>query len=185
MLKFSFNPKKSTQAAGVLLKLNNGDMDMYLFIKMLYLADRAALAKWQEPITGDEMVSMPYGPVPNTLYGLTKGHFKSLRSEWEKFISNAEEEANRVFLKGNPGTDELSRAEITILESVHSKFKNYTWKRMRDFCHNLPEYEDVGTSSKPLPVERILEALGKTASEIAAAEKSLRQTQLADLLLRR
>jgi len=160
-------------------------MDMYLFIKMLYLADRHALGKWEEPITGDRAVSMPYGPVLETIYNLTKGQFRSLHSFWGKFISEADEETNRVFLEGDPGVGELSRAEIAILQAVHSKFKDFTWKQMRDFCHKLPECEEVGNTSKPLPTERILKALGKTRLEISEAEARLRQTQLADLLLGR
>jgi hypothetical protein len=43
VLKFTFKPRKAAQAAALLLKMNGGDMDQYLFIKMLYLADRQAL----------------------------------------------------------------------------------------------------------------------------------------------
>ena len=56
---------------------------------------------------------------------------------------------------------------------------------MRDYCHNLKEYEDVGTGSKVLPTERILKAVGKTSDEIAEAEQRLKHLQLADLLLGR
>src|SRR3990172_2875087 len=70
VLKFNFNPKKATQAAAYLLKRNDGDMDMYLWIKLLYLADRAALEKWEEPITGDFPSSMPLGPVLSNIYDL-------------------------------------------------------------------------------------------------------------------
>ena len=45
-MNFAFNPKKCAQAAAILLRLNDGDMDKYLFIKMLYLADRKAIEKW-------------------------------------------------------------------------------------------------------------------------------------------
>lgn len=186
-MKFSFNEKKSTQAAAVLLRLC-GDLGLekYLFIKMLYLADREALAKWGEPITGDNAVLMKYGPVLSTIYDLTKGQSRTVRSFWERFITDADEETNRLFLKSDPGNDELSKAEIKILEAVYSKFKNYTWKRMRDYCHTaLREYEDVGTTSKPLPPERILKALGKSQREIEQARQKFVELQVADLLLGR
>ncbi len=183
MLKFSFNPKKSTQAAAVLLKLNKGDMENYLFIKMLYLADRSALDKWGDPITGDKTVSMPYGPVLSTIYNLTKGQCQTIRAYWEKFITDADQETNRISLKSDPGEDELSRAEIKILETVHSKFKSFSWKQIHDFCEKLGEYENVGKSSKTLPTERILKSLGKTPHEIAETEQKNRELQVADLLL--
>jgi hypothetical protein len=185
MLKFIFNPKKSTQVAAYLLKLNKGDMEKYLFIKMLYLADREALDRWGDPITGDSAVSMPYGPVLSTIYNLTKGECRTLRSYWEHFISDADEETNRVSLQGDPGISELSRSEIKIIEAVYSKFKRYTWKRIHDYCAKLGEYEDVGKSSKALPAERILKSLGKTSSEIAELKQKQIELQVADLLLGR
>ena len=97
MIQFDFNPQKSAQAAAVLLKLNGGDMDKYLFIKMLYLADKEPLAKSAEPITGDSVAMMRYGPVLIALQDLTKGdppfvvvHLGSLS------ISDADEETNTV-----------------------------------------------------------------------------------------
>jgi len=185
-MSFKFNPKKSAQAAAVLLNLNGGDMDKYIFIKMLYLADREALKKWKEPITGDRTTSMQYGPVLSTIYDLTKGDCPNVRKEWEKFISDADPETNRVFLKKDPGNDELCRAEVAILEATHTKFKSYTWKQMRDYCHNhLIEYEDVGKSSKTLPPERILAALGWSAGDIREADARRRENQMVETLLGR
>jgi hypothetical protein len=184
-VKFTFNPKKSTQAAASLLKSNDGDMDKYLWIKMLYLADRASLEKWEESITGDSAASMPYGPVLSTIYDLTKGDCSTLREYWERYISDADPETNRVFLKDDPGVDELSKAEIGILESVFAKFHGYSWSQMRDFCHSLPEYEDVGKGSKPIEIDSILKALGKTDDQIRDAKNRCVQIQVAEMLLAR
>jgi len=184
-MNFRFNPKKSAQAAATLLKLNGGDMDKYLFIKMLYLADREALQKWDEPITGDSAASMEYGPVLSIIYDLTKGDCPNLRKDWEPFVSDADPDANRIFLKADPGNDELSKAEIAILQSVHARFKDHTWKQMRDYCHSLPEFEDVGKKSKPLPPERILKGIGKTDPEILSAENRQKEIQVLEMVLAR
>ena len=183
MLKFNFNPKKSTQAAAYLLKRNDGDMDKYLWIKMLYLADRAALEKWEEPITGDFPSSMPLGPVLSNIYDLTKGDCPRFREDWEPFISDTDTDTNRVSLKTDPGTGELSRAELAVLDAVFTKFRNYSFAQMRDFCHALGEYEAVGKTSKPLPFERILQALGKSPEQIEDVSQRCREIQLAELLL--
>jgi uncharacterized phage-associated protein len=182
-VNFTFNPKKSVQAGAYLLKQNGGDMDKYLWIKMLYLADRESLGRWEEPITGDSPASMQYGPVLSTIYDLTKGDCPTLHPQWEQFISDADPETNRVFLKADPGIDELSKAEVGILESVFQKFRNYTWRQMKDFCHRLTEYEEVGRSSKPLPFERILTALGKSPKEIEEAEARHVEMCVAEMLL--
>lgn len=182
-MKFTFNPKKSAQAGAYLLKANGGDMEKYLWIKMLYLADRESLQRWEEPITGDTPASLPYGPVLSMIYDLTKGDCPNLREYWSKFLSDADQETNRIQLKADPGLDELSKAEVEILQSVFDKFHNYTWKQMRDFCHGLPEYEDVGNGSKCLPFERILSAVGKTVEEIREAERRHIGFRMADILL--
>ena len=58
-----FNERKATQAAAFLLKIRGGRMSYLKLIKLLYLADRAALARWGRPITTDRHVSMNHGPV--------------------------------------------------------------------------------------------------------------------------
>ncbi len=182
-MKFAFNPKKSAQAAAVLLQRNGGDMDKYLFIKMLYLADRKAIERWEEPITGDSAASMQHGPVLSNVYDLTKGDCPGGRTDWEPFISDADAQTNRIVLRADPGVDELSKAEIAILEAVHAQFKDCTWKQMREFTHTLPEYENVGRGSKPIRTESILKAVGRTDEEVADAARGHWEISVADALL--
>lgn len=184
MLTFDFNAKKSAQAVAILLNLNGGSMDKYILIKMLYLADKEALKKWNEPITGDRAASMEYGPVLSNVYDLTKGDCPHFRAEWSPYISDAHEETNQVACLSDPGNGELSKAEIKILESVYGQFKDFSWKQMRDYCHRFPEYDaSVGKSSKPIQTEAILKALGKTDEEIREARKTHQEMKWMDLLL--
>ncbi len=182
-MHFKFNSTKSAQAAAVLLKRNNGSMDKYLFIKMLYIADRESLKKWNEPITGDLPVSMELGPVLSIIYNLTKGESIEHRPFWSPFVSDADKQTNQICIKGEPGRDHLSNNELALLDSVYEKFKNYTWKQMKDYCHAFEEYEDVGKSSKVIPFDKILSAVGKTPEEIQEIEKSHHQTALMDFLM--
>ena len=181
-ISFAFSPKKSAQAAAVLLGLNGGDMDKYLFIKLLYLADRKALQKWEEPITGDAVALMQYGPVLSTIYDLTKGKASRSRDIWRQYISDADPETNVVSLLGDPGTSELSPAEIAILARVHAIYGKYDWRKMRDFCHELPEFEDVGASSKILPTEELLQAIGFSEAKISEAQKRFNEIRIAEKL---
>jgi len=182
VLKFTFDPKKAAQAAAILLKLNGGDMDKYLFVKMLYLADRESMKKWGEPITGDCIASMQLGPVVSTIYDLTKGLRPSLRADWEPYISNADDDGHRIRLLAEPSTDELCKAEITILTETFQKFKDYTFKQIRDYTHSLPEYEDVGNSSKPIDPETILRHVCRTSEEIDEAQKRFQELKLSEVL---
>lgn len=181
-MQFKFNVKKATQAACVLLRLNDGDMDKYIFIKMLYLADRISLEKWNEPLTGDSPVSMQYGPVLSTVYDLTKGACPRFQGDWGKFVSPADQQTNRISLLKEPGTDELSKSEEDILKQIHRKFRNYNWKMMRDYCHKLKEYEERKSGSKPISYESILEAVGKQKEEICEAAEQTENFNRVELL---
>ena len=184
MIKHAFNAKKSAQAASILLRLNGGDMQKYCLIKMLYLADRKAFARWGEPITGDHAVSMQHGPVLSGIYNLTKGELPHLRVHWEPFISDADPETHQVASKENPGTDELSPAEITILQGIYAEFKDFTWKQMRDYCHDFEEYDPtVGTGSRPITTEAILRAVGKSDPEIAEADEEMKEYKMMQAVL--
>jgi uncharacterized phage-associated protein len=172
---------KSAQAAAFLLNESGGLLDKYVFIKMLYLADRDALRRWGTPITGDTPVSMEYGPVLSTIYDLTRGHMGVERDFWSTYISDSDEE-NQISLRSNPGKSELSKAEIFILQNISDNFKGYSFKEMKQFSHALEEWKNPGKSSSPIEIERILAAIGKTPEEIAKIEESAREEEILDLL---
>jgi len=115
--------------------------------------------------------------------GRGTGSCYSAREEWEPFISNADEQTNRISLLNDPGDSELSKSEIKILQHIHEKFKTFEWKQMRDYCHNLSEYENISEGSKKIPIERILEAVGKSKEQISEAEKRFHQIRMAEALL--
>jgi hypothetical protein len=175
MLWFEFKARKSTQAAAFLLKLCGGKKDKYLLLKMIYLADRAALEKWSVPITGDEPYSMKYGPVPSNLYDLTKGGIRH-GCEWGKVIET--EKPETLVLRQDPGTDELSEDEMALLRETFEKYKDFSFSNMKAFCHTLPEYDEgVGTGSKPISISTMFTILGRPeqvadiADSILEAEK--------------
>jgi uncharacterized phage-associated protein len=62
-MRLRFNEAKATQAAARLLRNRGGTMSYMKLIKLLYLADREALASWGRPITTGNYVSMDKGPV--------------------------------------------------------------------------------------------------------------------------
>jgi len=159
MLWFEFKARKSTQAAAFLLKLCNGKKDKYLLLKMIYLADRAALEKWNISITGDEPYSMEYGPVPSNIYDLTKGGIRH-GCEWETAIETVQKET--LVLRSDPGTDELSEDEMALLRETFDKYKDFTFDKMKDYCHSLPEYDKtVGKGSKPISIVTMFKTLGR------------------------
>ena len=85
---FRFHPQKAVGAAAMFLKLHGKPMKYLGLLKMLYIADRIALERMEQTITGDCYFSMDYGPVLSGVYDLIKG--KSVDGAlplWKKFIS--------------------------------------------------------------------------------------------------
>jgi uncharacterized phage-associated protein len=86
-------------------------------VKLLYIADREALAKWGRPITTDRYVSMKEGPVVSNVYHLIGSEpMPSQQSFWHKYIKTVAEWD--VELLSDPATDELSQAEEDLLHQV-------------------------------------------------------------------
>jgi len=69
----SFDINKTIAAVAFLIRRENGEVDVFLSLKMLYLADKEALIKWGKTITGDSFSSLPKGPILSKTYDLFKG----------------------------------------------------------------------------------------------------------------
>jgi hypothetical protein len=176
MFWFEFKARKSTQAAAFLLKLCGGKKDKYLLLKMIYLADREALEKWNISITGDEPYSMEFGPVPSNIYDLTKGGIRD-GCEWEKAIATIKPET--LVLKSDPGTDELSEDEMALLRETFQKYRDFTFSNMKAFCHELPEYDkNVGKGSRPIPISTMFKTLGRSEKLPEIADSILEMQRL-------
>lgn len=63
MRRTLFNEKRTTQAAAFFLFKAGGKLPVLKLMKLLYLAERESYRQYGEPISGDNLVSMPHGPV--------------------------------------------------------------------------------------------------------------------------
>lgn len=179
----AFNQRKATQAAAFFLRARGGRMSYIKLIKLLYLADRAALLRFGRPVTTDRYVSMDKGPVVSRILDLAaedpipgQAHF------WNEHIS--EPSNYEVSVKKDPGRDEISDAEIAILEAVFLEHGQKSRWDLVDFTHKLPEWKDPQGSAIPIEVRDILRLEGKTALEVEAVEDDLKELARADYLLR-
>lgn len=170
-INFKFNERKATEAATVLLSLYNKRMKYKKLIKLLYLADRLALDKYERPITNDRFVSMKQGQVLSNIYNLIKGEITS--EYWHKFIRrNAwwwialHTEKLKI--------EELSESEVEVLEEIFKDYGHFTGNQLGKITHDLPEYVDPLGSSRTTPVEEVLkkglgfnqEDINRIASEV-------------------
>jgi uncharacterized phage-associated protein len=164
-VRFPFNKKKAAQAAAYILSRHSGRLSYLLLIKMLYFADRQSLIETGQPITGDQMVSMPHGPVLSEIYDLINWWKPEEQPIWFQYIS--EKDGYDVLLsKKSPDHDELSQYELAVLDQIDQKYGHLSRWEVRDISHRLPEWKDPQGSSRPIDPADILRAVGKLEEEI-------------------
>lgn len=161
-----FSESRVAEMAAFFLSRLGGRSKYLKLLKLLYLAEREAMAKWGDSMSGDNFVSMPNGPVMSQTYDLIKG--SAGIGAWDSLIKD---DADYMVSLRQPidieDFDQLSRAEIAILESIFQKYGDMGQYQLVDFTHdNCGEWQDPKGSSIPIPVERIFAAMGKSAQQI-------------------
>jgi len=181
-VRLCFNERKATQAAAHLLRLRGGRMSYMKLVKLLYLADREALLSWGRPISTDRYVSLDRGPVLSRVLDLaTDGEDPGTPSIWAASIT--EPSNYEVELKAEAGDDELSEAEIQLLDKVFAEHGRKSRWELVKLTHTLPEWIDPHGSAIAISYRDILKAGGKSDLEIAAVEDELDELAETDLLL--
>jgi len=174
-LTFAFDIEKTIAAVAFLAKREDGKLDMFLSIKMLYLADKRALESWGKTITGDKMVSMPKGPVLSTIYNLFKGIGAADHlAEWN--ANFGETVNNKIQLRKNPNFDLLSEDELEALEAARNEIDSSAPWEVADWLHKTcPEWDDPKGSSRRIDPAVILRNAGRTEEEIRMIEESAQE----------
>jgi uncharacterized phage-associated protein len=151
---------KAIQAVGLLLNLEHGErVGILRLMKLLYIADREALAETGRSITGDRYSALDHGPVLSGLYNIMKD--EDARSlEWRKHFTR-----DRYYLKakGDPGVGQLSRYEVRKLREVADRFSGTDVWDIVKHTHTFAEWkknEPADGSSNPIQLTDVLCALG-------------------------
>jgi uncharacterized phage-associated protein len=173
---FRFNLQKTIQAIAALMHFHESTRMSYLrVIKLLFLADRESLKDTGRPITGDQIVAMQQGPVLSQVYDLIKGEHSSW-PEWSKYLGK---KGYLVELLSDPGNGELSRYEIGKLRDLTERFASYDDWELVELVHEFEEWKrnNPGKSSKPIPFDHILEAIGRIGDKDAILQDARDQTE--------
>ena len=169
-----FNEAKAAQVAARLLSLEGGKMNYMKLIKLLYIIDREALARWGAPVSTDHYVSMKRGPVLSRVLDLInegRDPNKTL-SPWHDLISKPQG-YDVALVAIDPPDDELSAAEEQLIQEVQREHRERSEWQMVEFVHQFAEWQDPGDSSSPIDYREILEAVGKTPEEVEQIESEL------------
>jgi hypothetical protein len=176
-----FNERRTTQTAAGFLKLADGRLNYMVLIKLLYLADRAALLNWGAPLTGDTYLSMRWGPVLSATHDLiteAAPEDEEAKSFWRTHVAK---DGYDVVLSRDPGDDELSQADEELIAKVfgkyYAKFKELGSNPFRfcEYLHTiLPEYRTAEQGqSFGLDHHDILVAGNKSTEDIREVESLL------------
>lgn len=176
-----YREDKATQAAALLIKLEDGEMNYMKLLKLLYLADRASLLQWGRPITFDSYFSMDDGPVLSFTYNkIGSPQDPVTPSYWHRHISKRMN--YQVALIGEAPNGSLSPAEETLLDEVYSQHRDKDEWQLVEYTHDLPEWHDPHGSSLLIDISDILRTGISSEEEIQEIKDALEAESFANSL---
>lgn len=155
-------PRKAAQIIAFFAMKEGGKINVLKVIKLVYLADRESVRRRGHPILDESRVSMPHGPVNSLTLDYLNGFYRD-DGGWSQFLTDRAN--NDVGLANSEIThemlDELSQREISILENIWAEFGDMDRFDLADWTHdNVAEWEDPNGSSRQIPLERMISAVG-------------------------
>lgn len=178
-----FKPNKTKQMIGYFIKKSDGEINYTKLLKLLYISDRISLDKRGFPMTYDSYFSMKNGPVLSNTYNQIKDTKTngSGSCEWRSNLHRSEKNQYYVTWTGDYEYELLSKADLNIMKDVWEEFGKYDVWKLIEHVHTFQEWEHPGTSSRPIPYQKLLTTLGydeDEAQEIAeeiSNEKSIKE----------
>lgn len=172
---FPLRVAKTVHAIGVLLRQDGvRSMNYMRLLKLLYIADRESLRATGRPIVGGSVIATERGPVLGEVYDLIRGRHREMPL-WDVFLRTSR---FNVELVDDPDVGELSRYEIDMLQQVAKRYADDGEWELSRRAHEFAEWKknNLGPSASPIPLEDVLEAVGRADAlrDIveAAAEKN-------------
>ena len=178
-----FKERKAAQVTRLFIRCNGGQsFSTRKLLKLVYLVDRKALELWGFPVTYDTPKNLPYE-------GLRLGHTYDLidppkkksnalsmfmsDSYWYHYFCKSNEGHYTIPTELNPGTADLSRAEIELVGNVFDQFGYKTDEQLDDYCRTLPESGHSETPHGDIDWKVLLQAVGRADKDLAEIKKDL------------
>lgn len=155
-------------AAYVMKKMGLSSIQYIMLIKLMYLSDRKSVELYDHTISNDNFVSMDKGPVLSRLLNLIHDECApELQNTWNTYFKTCEHYVKIVSDEAIKKVENLSRAEMKVIDEVVSEFgKRDVWELIDNHMHTLPEWKNPNGSSIPIKLEDIMRALNKSEDEI-------------------
>ena len=151
---------KAAQAAAVLLQSDRCKRMSYLrLLKLLYIAEREALAETGSRLLGSRVLAMKHGPVLSEVYDL----LNRADPAWAEYLRR---DGYQVELVKDPGTKKLSRYETAKLREVAERYKDRDEWDLVEITHGFPEWqrhnpEATGAKAVEIPLRDLVEAAAR------------------------
>ena len=160
---------KAAQAVAYFALKSGGDINVLKLSKLLYLAEREFMRRFDEPMFYDRLVSMPDGPVASVTLNFINGEIEN--PTWCAYVAPRERYSIKQAesINSPEQLDQLSKADLSVLEDLWQRFGDYDRYELRDWTHrkeNVPEWEDPDGSSNPISHKDVFEFLGKEDVEL-------------------
>lgn len=174
-----FPTRKAAQVVAFFANKAGGSINVLRATKLVYLADRLSMAEREHPITGDNLVSMPFGPVNTYTYSYMNGQAGDRNDQWAEFVAPRRDYDIPLARKISPeDLDELSKADLKILNATWEAFKDIERFELAEWTHKFcPEWRDPKGSSIPIDFATVFKRLKKDdpieLAEQIQAERSL------------
>ena len=166
-----YNARKAAHAAAFFAIKSGGQINVLKLAKLLYLAERECMSRFDEPMFYDFLVSMDHGPVTSVTLNAVNGLNEI--PEWTSVMSHrAGYDIGLVAAStAVDDLDELSRADVQILEYLWTKFGRMNQFQIRDFTHEAcKEWRNPNGSSIPIAHRDVFAALGKANPDALAGD---------------
>jgi uncharacterized phage-associated protein len=175
---FRFDPEKSLQAVAFLLRREPGHrMNCMRLLKVLYVAEREALRESSRPITGGRVVATMRGPILDDVLRSIRGqHLATPR--WAECLR-----LDNYYLEmfHDPGVGRLSQFVTEKLDDVARRYQANDECDMVEITRKFPEWQrnDPGKGCEEIPLEHILDAVGRGADLVKIVEAAERDAKAA------
>lgn len=155
-----FRSRKAAQICTYYAGQSGGTIEKLKLIKLVYLAERQHLYSYHHPMLFDEFYSLPHGPVcSSTLNGISGVIHEGL---WDEYIARNGNIVVAVKSLGRNDLDEVSDAEMEVVDQIWHEFSDMSASQIRNFTHeNCPEYTETNRARVPISYLDIFEALGE------------------------
>lgn len=141
-MAFPFSHRKTTQVLNFFARQSGGEINKLKALKLVYFADRYHLRRFGRPITGDEYLAMPFGPVASSAKDLAEmGEFLSdeERSYGAQFLAPVDRYSFRSTAEVETRT--LSESDRAALAWVWDTFGHMERFELAEYTHKYPEWK--------------------------------------------